>query len=459
MAKILFTVTPWRDGTELLELRRDLYSRSNDVENDNRERAVNKALAWRARKYEMPLALDSTIDLVDAMIQDDRNKLPHNALRLLYAAAISRFVTGFADSQAGLSRNRPQPMEEAATSLDFPVGLLETRHCIVHRHLPTLGHLKRAAQDSLDWLWAWYWIHLDILVSEAHVDPTIHSMDSREAAQKLQAILKMYVRNRKAELKSKAQSKSGKSNSPPSSHAVEAAIEECFALPQPLPSTFKLVAEQLIGQQSIIPSDKKLGSTMQGAYLIWTPLLLKFISRQAPFLNLLVNQLQSFLSRPPSPMLAISEDPKREAMCEWLLHILTSNDWRSSRSKVLHRSLLDDVMSQCFLEPSFWNLKLAEEILRNEPMRKVYGAELSDSWDEILKAAKEDQEGDEDVDMDVDVTHESQEVQTVDSDTHQVAAGERKECVAEKSRGIRKAVGMWKRRPIGEVPVGWEDDE
>lgn len=47
-------------------------------------------LAWRTRKYKIPLLLESTADIVDAVLQDERGMLPHNALRLVYATAISR---------------------------------------------------------------------------------------------------------------------------------------------------------------------------------------------------------------------------------------------------------------------------------------------------------------------------------------------------------------------------------
>jgi hypothetical protein len=54
---------------------------------------VRKVLAWRVRKPDLPLLLDSTADIVDAVLQDESGGLEHNALRLVYAAAIQRYDT------------------------------------------------------------------------------------------------------------------------------------------------------------------------------------------------------------------------------------------------------------------------------------------------------------------------------------------------------------------------------
>ncbi|EAT82435.1 hypothetical protein SNOG_10100 [Parastagonospora nodorum SN15] len=82
-----FVVTPWRDSKELLQVRHDLYG----TDSIKKERAVNKVFAWRSRKPDgLPLLLDSTADIVDVLLQDQRSELKHNPLRLLYATAVSR---------------------------------------------------------------------------------------------------------------------------------------------------------------------------------------------------------------------------------------------------------------------------------------------------------------------------------------------------------------------------------
>jgi hypothetical protein len=84
-----YVVTAWRNNRELLQLREDLYSLSIS----RREKAVNKVFAWRLRKPDgLPLMLDSTADIVDVVVQDERGGLAHNRLRLLYSTALSRCV-------------------------------------------------------------------------------------------------------------------------------------------------------------------------------------------------------------------------------------------------------------------------------------------------------------------------------------------------------------------------------
>ncbi|KAF2468846.1 Las1-domain-containing protein [Lindgomyces ingoldianus] len=452
MTKALFTVTPWRDSAELLKLRQDLYSGGYAPDGERRERAINKILAWRARKHEMPLALDSTVDLVDAMVQEEKGSLPHNSLRLLYAAAISRFVTGFADSQAGLARNRAQPMEETAPPFDFPASLLETRHCIVHRHLPSLPHLKHAADESLHWLWSWFWAHLDLLESKESASPPSNSLDSRDVAQNLQTILKTYVRYRKAELKSQLQLKSTKTDRRESSGAAKTAVKACVDDSQFSSKTLKLLIVQLVDQMYIIPSDKKLGSIMEGAYLIWTPLFLVLVNHQPSLFRGLITHIQATLDTPSSPLLPVSLDPKREAMCQWLLHILTSDAWSIPRSRYPDQKLLGEVMSECLTSASFWNLKLAEWVLNDKAVRKSYGQDFCQAWSDVLKAAREETDVERKMD---DVVENTQSQDTTPDET----PTEMTVTIATKGKGIQKGLGMWRRQPIGALPIVWGDDE
>lgn len=86
-----FVATPWRDANELLDLRRDLYDARPQVAGP-RQQAVTKVLAWRLRRAELPLLLESTADMVEATLRDDQGELSSSTLKLLYATAISRYV-------------------------------------------------------------------------------------------------------------------------------------------------------------------------------------------------------------------------------------------------------------------------------------------------------------------------------------------------------------------------------
>ncbi|KAI2484001.1 cell morphogenesis protein las1 [Pyrenophora tritici-repentis] len=391
-----FVVTAWRNLQELLQLRQDLYNTSDKF---CRQKAVNKVFAWRLRKPEgLPLLLDSTADIVDVVLQDERSGLGHNALRLLYATAISRFVTGLADTQIELTRDRPSWFVPGK-ALQLPLALLETRHRIVHRHLPSLAELKRAAAESLEWLWEWYWSQLETAFSGANGEgeaveyEEIGVETTQVFKEKLQGLLKSYLKDRKAEIKSKTVGHDGFNAV---SKAVSSYTTLCSTIlnisgSSPPPQIKNITLHTLLDPKTILPTDRKLGSSMSGAFLIWTPLLLAFCSSPDPTTTPATIPLPTLLAHMLEAMDAPSSrspenDPVKEAWHDWVLHVLTSREWETARKAV----------------------GVVEEVLGN----------LGEA---VLK-------GDE---------------------------GEG----GEKIYGPVKVVGMWKGRPLGWVPEGWEDDE
>ncbi|KAJ4290370.1 rRNA-processing protein las1 [Kalmusia sp. IMI 367209] len=449
-----FVVTPWRDANELLGLRRDLFASGQDAF-ERRERAVNKVrqlvilqqqqqqqqhVAWGAwkkanvtRTLELPLLLESTADIVDAKLRDERGGLPHSALRLVYATAISRFITGLADTQSDLARLHPK--------LSFPLALRETRHCIVHRHLPSLAELKRAARDSLDWLWEWYWSRLDTALAPTPFPP---HLSEREARERLSAVLKSYVKERKGEVKRREKE----------SRAAERAVESWWGVDAERGVKVRLLLELLVDEKSILPADKKLGSSMSGAYLIWTPLLGALGKSETSFLRALTECMTGTLSASSRSTISIEFDPAREGLHDWLVHILTSDEWEDARRTARNggsyassgTKFLEDVLSLCFTTPTLWTLKLAETLLKDEeiPERK--------SWHAILEAAKSDEgfEGDQEPpqpeDMDVD---------SIDT-ARPVSVGAEPAGSMTKIHGPQKKPGLWRPQPIGWIPPGWE---
>ncbi|KAH6876026.1 Las1-like-domain-containing protein [Alternaria rosae] len=447
-----FVVTAWRDSRELLQLRQDLYS----PETSRREKAVNKVFAWRLRKPDgLPLLLDSTADIVDVVLQDARSELPHNALRLLYATAISRFITGLADTQIDLTRDRPSWFPPGK-SLQLPLTLLETRHRIVHRHLPSLAELKRAATESLSWLWEWYWLQLDhAFKTGGSVVPTTEEeeelgVQSREAVrEKLQSILKTYVKERKSEIKNRKKDDSKAAETALSTYTLRYAPT---ATTTPSTQTQRVLLHLLVEEKMILPTDKKLGSTMSGAFIIWTPLLRAFcLGGGVLHIKTLVEHLMRAMnvSSPAARAMMNPEmDPVREGLQDWIIHVLTSEEWARVRGGgAADRKIVEEVLGICFSEPSFWNLKVAEKVLDK-------GSEVVDQglWRAVLEAARA--EGGEGGKMDVDFDGEV-EVEGIER-ALPVRKNEGKE---EKIKGPTKVLGMWKPRPIGWLPEGWEDDD
>ncbi|KNG47839.1 Las1-domain-containing protein [Stemphylium lycopersici] len=438
-----FVVTAWRNSQELLQLRQDLYS----SDTTSREKAVNKVFAWRLRKPDgLPLLLESTADILDVILQDGRGGLQHNALRLLYATALSRFVTGLADTQIDLTRDRPSWFPPGK-SLQLPLTLLEIRHRIVHRHLPSLAELKRAATESLEWLWEWYWSQLDYAFKVGGPPEDELGVESREAVkERLQTILKTYVKERKNEIKTRKKQ----------SRAVETALStynlrfSASNTTTPLAQIQRVLLQLLVEEKMILPTDKKLGSTMSGAFLIWTPLLLAFSSNsssETPVLpvNTLFDHLIEHMNSHSATQAMVNPemDPVKEGMHDWIVHLLTSKDVASARGLAAHQTV-EELLSRLFSSPTFWNLKVAEKLLEG---RDVSNKEL---WGSVLDAARGEGSVTEDMEVDVESFEKALPVRE---------GGGRASEVQEKTSGPTKVMGMWKPKPIGWLPEGWSDDE
>ncbi|KAF1846916.1 Las1-domain-containing protein [Cucurbitaria berberidis CBS 394.84] len=430
-----FVVTAWRNRLELLQLRQDLYS----PETSKRESAANKVFAWRLRKPDgLPLLLESTADIVDVLLQDERAELKHNALRLLYATAISRFVTGLADTQIELTRDRPAWFPPGK-SLQLPLGLLETRHRIVHRHMPSLAELKRAAKDSLEWLWEWYWSQLDHAFSLAKADAD-EAEPQELVKEKLNTILKTYVKERKNEIKTRKKDANAASNAL-STYNLRFAPSSTST---PSTQTQRLLLHLLVEDKMMLPTDKKLGSSMSGAFLIWSPFLLTFCASANLPLPTLLDHLMSAMNAPSAARNTVHPDldPVREGLSAWTVQILTSPDWASRRSG----SGLEDTLTHLFSAPTYWNVRTAEKLLESGHVPHAQ------QWRAILHAAAN--EGGDEMDVDGKVVVSGEDLAVKNVGIEGVGAAPR-----EKIKGPRKALGMWRPRPIGWVPEGWEEDE
>ncbi|OCK74221.1 Las1-domain-containing protein [Lepidopterella palustris CBS 459.81] len=364
-----YMVTPWRNPSELLQLRRQLYRLGDFEHNDMRLDAVNQVIAWSARSA-IPLALDSTIHLVEAMAQEDLKNISHFSLRLLYAAAISRFVTGICDAVQG--KQHRQSMHDVAVEYDLPARLVEMRHEATHRDLPSLIRLKAIAEESLNWLWGWYWVKIDGLVGCP--DDAQRQENLSALRQGLQATLKNYQRARRAEVK-----KSGAKSKRQSSRAGREASVACVKFCVDRIEYLEILTEFLVDEEYVIPSDRMMGNTMNGAFLLWDDLLRRLSSHQFAFLRILVRRMIDLMTKPN--LLTVTAEPVREAMFEWIVHILTAKEWALSR-KGVEVMLLEEVMGQCFTSPTPWTSRLAETLIKDRD------ALFRDTWQPILHAAR-----------------------------------------------------------------------
>jgi ribosomal biogenesis protein LAS1 len=284
-----------------------------------------------------------------------------------------------------------------------------------------LAELKKAAQQSLEWLWEWYWSQLDVAFSRAGARPDAPS--SQDVKEQLQGYLKAYVRSRKAELKGgvKAASKESK--------AAETASNSVLSLGSVVPAYHNLLLGLLVDDLQIVPSDRRIGDTMSGAFLIWGPFLIKLSTYAPTFPELLLDRMMSLRN-------GRAGEPVREAMFKWLLQILTSDEWKGARKS---KKLVEHVLERCFISPTGWNIQLAEALLQNEEVPN------HEHWNLLLSAAKDE-------DMDIDPAEQTTVEGEKDTEVKMIEEED-----VEKTSGPQKWVGMWRPTPIGALPVGWED--
>jgi ribosomal biogenesis protein LAS1 len=297
--------------------------------------------------------------------------------------------------------------------------------------LPSLAELKRAAQDSLDWLWEWYWSQLDYAFGVAKVVEPDEEFEGIEATkEKLQAILKGYVKERKNEIKSRKKD----------SNAAENALSTYNLRYAPSSTTIpsariqNILTQLLVGEKMILPTDKKLGSSMSGAFLIWDPLLLAFAQSANLLVPTILTDLKAAMNRSSSAMISTDMDPVREGFYEWVLHILRSDAWAACQTS----NTVENTLTACFSEPTHWNLKVTEALLKEKDVPN------RESWRAVLEAAKSEVNG-EVMEVDIEEIEQAMPVGQVQP--------------KEKIRGPTKVIGMWKAKPIGWLPEGYEDDE
>jgi hypothetical protein len=118
---------------------------------------------------------------------------------------------------------------------------------------------------------------------------------------------------------------------------------------------------------------------MNGAYFMWDGILQAISKRQNLFLSTLVTGMHTRLNQPSAYHNAL-QDPEKEALHLWLLHIASSDAWSS-----VHRSTGVDVdadlMTLCCLHPSPWSHALGNALL------EAGNEAFVESWTDLLEAS------------------------------------------------------------------------
>jgi hypothetical protein len=147
-----YNIVPWYNSQEWLEAYNNIYVTVN------KQAALQLLLIWKARCPSLPSGIESTLTLIEVLLQDESNgNITNNdhLLRLAYSSAIMRFVNHMLDTETA----KGTTLYRAAKNLDVPDWIIDLRHDTAHNNkLPSIELLREATQISLDWLEKKYWL-------------------------------------------------------------------------------------------------------------------------------------------------------------------------------------------------------------------------------------------------------------------------------------------------------------
>ncbi|RMY93090.1 hypothetical protein D0862_09324 [Hortaea werneckii] len=405
-----YTITPWRHQRDLLEVRAQLYPQHITTANpsttvaatvasppqqqqqqtgqDMRRHAVDRILAWKLRGN-LPHAVESTALLVDAILHHHQQQqqpqsppptattpttntstpYPHAtqapastfAIRAVYSAAFTRFVTGFCD--IGRSRTNgltPASMLEIARQISMPGAFVGLRHEATHEELPALGRLVGAVAEALEWLWGVYWSRVGGTEEEGgkgggvgremEMEMTMAAGVREEAGR----LMRSFRGLRREAFKRKRQ------NSREHRVEVESVARACGELcsggegrGSEQEARVNAVVGVLVDEKLLLPSNRELGSAMGPAITLWSGLLDLLATTIPDFRLALIRHALSVLSSTDAASPNPDQDADAEGLYLWTRHFLDSE---GERGAVL-------ALRWCCLYPGYWTRKLGEDIL------------------------------------------------------------------------------------------------
>ncbi|KAK4630839.1 Pre-rRNA-processing protein las1 [Fulvia fulva] len=362
-----YTITPWRHHSDLLKVRQQLYGRSKDGQ-DHRRHAVNRVLAWKLRGS-LPHAIESTALLIDAILHhaSSASNSPFS-IRAVYTAAFTRFVTGFCDIGRNKERSlEPSSMLDIAKQIGMPVEFVALRHEATHEEMPGIGRLVKVTERALKWLWEVYWSKLPEDESAEIVAASLASL--KDEARRL---LKEFRMTHREALRAK--------QSVVAQDSVSRTSEVCRSLCGNSNAKMSAFVEVLIQDRLLSPSKRKLGALMDGAFLIWDPLLKDIARKQRRFIPCLVTGILEAVGASSSAPAA--RDVDKEALSQWLIQIDFDENWMASRSDHEQHDLEVEIWKWCTLHANHWTSWLGQKLEQHND------AQIPGEWAELLQASR-----------------------------------------------------------------------
>ncbi|KAK0936701.1 hypothetical protein LTR29_011754 [Friedmanniomyces endolithicus] len=383
-----YTIHPWRTHTDLLTVRAQLYHLDTPA-SDARRHAVDRILSCWKLRGNLPHAVESTALLIDAQLHHQSRISNHSdfALRAVYTAAFTRFVTGFCDigrSREGLLQ--PSSMLDVAKRIGMPVHFVGLRHEAVHEELPSLGRLVGAVEEGLRWLWEVYWSRLE--GSDLNVVEGDGRVDDGEVNDEVRRVLKAFRSSRRDAFRA------NRHTSAQHQGEVEEFVRACNSI---LDGEYKsrwgleAFASVLVEERFLVPSGRSLGDSMDGAFTLWDPLLSRLIQSHRTFPSALVKRLQAQLTDNTTQL---SEYVISEAAALWLLHAHKLVDTYAAHDST-DASLQAATLRTCCLYPGPWLTMVGQRLLESD-------AELMADYQALFEASVLDA-GSETMEVDAEV--------------------------------------------------------
>ncbi|KAJ5909115.1 hypothetical protein N7495_001797 [Penicillium taxi] len=332
MAKVVFT--PWKNKSQLLEVRAEFYPSPSYEGPDLRSHACALVEAWKLRGN-IPHHVEATALLTDAILHDDVQRNSIFSIRATYSAAFCRFVTGLVDTKIHGQR---RTMFQRAMDQGLPASFVELRHEATHREPPSLIVLRKASQRSLEWLWHNYW---------AEIDSTALPVENGEGFSVKTALDRVL---RQCSTASEPSKKRKRDHDSVSSQLI--AI--CDSLEG---DSVRILASTLV-EGYFFDSNREFGDSLQDSFRNWDSILQKVTQSHPTFLTYLTEELiHGLVFADDSPVNAQSE-----ARYEWLSHLLSAPSWESQRH-IIPRGY---ILTACNEHPNHWSKKLGDRLRESE---------------------------------------------------------------------------------------------
>ncbi|XP_042336283.1 ribosomal biogenesis protein LAS1L isoform X2 [Sceloporus undulatus] len=145
------SIVAWQNKAEWDQVMVGLYCGDCKTQQD----ALDRVSVWKSRYgHRMPLAVESTADLVRCKLLDASGDLKSHELVLTYGLALVRFLNLITERR---QKKYTISLRWLAKELDIPVWIVDLRHELTHGKLPPLATCRKGCDVVLEWLRRTYW--------------------------------------------------------------------------------------------------------------------------------------------------------------------------------------------------------------------------------------------------------------------------------------------------------------